>query len=409
MEPLAPLPQIPLLGEAIYVLGCVTFAVAFFPALRGLTMLRSSANWLLRMLPAWLGVKRVLEDPDRPVCVDGLSRGMASLVRQTRTLALELRERSEEAQWWPEEVAEPQPGWRSLFIDDQLADYSALVETRRQVWDWLDTAQGLSAEEHELLAGLGVDADAVREALVTGGENRPQELVRALAGLMWSFDERLAAANPGAGYRAGGADRVGAAGFVGLTPAPRFGRPGFYPNAIDDADDEDEVAQMRRRQQQLASVLATHGSSISRLAASYGRTPAEREDLEQDIALALWRALPTFRGESSLSTFVHRVARYSCFRTLRKRRPTALEIFEDGEELRDTETCPESAVLHEDDRRRMLDALAKLPDNLESTISLHLRGLSYAEIAKALGITERNVSVRISRARQRLRRELCAA
>ncbi|MCA9701293.1 MAG: sigma-70 family RNA polymerase sigma factor, partial [Myxococcales bacterium] len=110
--------------------------------------------------------------------------------------------------------------------------------------------------------------------------------------------------------------------------------------------------------------------------------------------------------ESSLKTFVHRVARYCCFAHLRRRRPGA-ELVEGT--LIDTETDPESALLHEDDRAQVQRALAGLPDTLESTISLHLRGMSYAEIARTLGISERNVSVRLTRARQQLRRELAAA
>ena len=50
-----------------------------------------------------------------------------------------------------------------------------------------------------------------------------------------------------------------------------------------------------------------------------------------------------------------------------------------------------------------------LPDNLESVLALHLTGHSYAQIAETLGISERNVSVRLSRARARLRRQLVAA
>ena len=43
------------------------------------------------------------------------------------------------------------------------------------------------------------------------------------------------------------------------------------------------------------------------MAGAYEREPAAREDLYQDVLIALWRALPRFRGESSLATFVFRV------------------------------------------------------------------------------------------------------
>ncbi|NVB40126.1 sigma-70 family RNA polymerase sigma factor [Pseudenhygromyxa sp. WMMC2535] len=236
------------------------------------------------------------------------------------------------------------------------------------------------------------------------GGRQAADGIRELAGLLWSIDERLAAGST-AGYRTNGS--YGASQLQGRgLPAPGLAKePVVEPSAAPGAAifvEDDELDEDRERQ--LAAVLREHGSSISRMAASYGRHSAEREDLEQDIALALWRALPSFRGESSLKTFVHRVARYACFRHLRRRRPGAESV--DDTPLSDPDTCPEAALLHEDDRARMEQALADLPRTLESTLSLHLRGFSYAEIAEALGITERNVSVRLTRARKQLRRQL---
>ncbi len=58
----------------------------------------------------------------------------------------------------------------------------------------------------------------------------------------------------------------------------------------------------------LASVLSLDGSSLRRVAATYARSADQRADLSQEIALALCRALPQFRGESSVRTFALRVA-----------------------------------------------------------------------------------------------------
>ncbi|MCY1013920.1 sigma-70 family RNA polymerase sigma factor [Nannocystis pusilla] len=143
------------------------------------------------------------------------------------------------------------------------------------------------------------------------------------------------------------------------------------------------------------------------MAASYSRSAADRADLEQDIALALWRALPMFRGESSLKTFAYRVARYCCFRHVRRRKDMGAAV--DPASVADPAACIESAMVRADQRARIEQALTDLPDNLESVMALHLSGHSYAQIAETLGITERNVSVRLSRARARLRRQLVAA
>ncbi|MCA9659414.1 MAG: sigma-70 family RNA polymerase sigma factor, partial [Myxococcales bacterium] len=132
-----------------------------------------------------------------------------------------------------------------------------------------------------------------------------------------------------------------------------------------------------------------------------------REDLEQDISLALWQALPAFRGESSLRTFVYRVARYCCYRILRRR--GRLDVDEYTDEVGDPSACIESWMDRADEHAQLERALARLPEGPRSTLALRLEGKSYAEIADILGISERNVSVRLVRARERIAAELRAA
>src|SRR5262245_22117094 len=55
-------------------------------------------------------------------------------------------------------------------------------------------------------------------------------------------------------------------------------------------------------------IVAEHGPLISRIAMSYEADPALREDLTQQIFLAVWQALPTFRADASLKTFIARIA-----------------------------------------------------------------------------------------------------
>ena len=61
-------------------------------------------------------------------------------------------------------------------------------------------------------------------------------------------------------------------------------------------------------EQRLTALLTVHGSALTRLAASYVNATADRDDLVQDIVVAIWRALPRFRGECSERTFIFRIA-----------------------------------------------------------------------------------------------------
>jgi DNA-directed RNA polymerase specialized sigma24 family protein len=58
----------------------------------------------------------------------------------------------------------------------------------------------------------------------------------------------------------------------------------------------------------LESVLAEHGPMLSRIAASHEADPTRRQDLLQEIGVALWRALPQWRAQASLRTYVARIA-----------------------------------------------------------------------------------------------------
>src|SRR5215468_12391204 len=55
-------------------------------------------------------------------------------------------------------------------------------------------------------------------------------------------------------------------------------------------------------------IMNEYGQALSRLAASYEPVPSQREDLLQEIVLAIWQALPRFRGECSERTFIYRIA-----------------------------------------------------------------------------------------------------
>ena len=155
----------------------------------------------------------------------------------------------------------------------------------------------------------------------------------------------------------------------------------------------------------LKALLAAHGSSLSRLAGSYVRDSADRDDLLQEIVVAIWKALPGFRGECSERTFVFRIAHNRAITYITRRRlPLADE--DSGIEIEDARPNPEEALSTEQQGRRLMDAVQSLPVNQRQVITLMLEGFSYAEIADVLGITETNVGARLTRARQILRLRL---
>src|SRR5678815_5486792 len=67
-------------------------------------------------------------------------------------------------------------------------------------------------------------------------------------------------------------------------------------------------------------LVRAFGAAVSRTARSYAASGAEREDLEQDIAVAIWRGLPSFRGDCSERTFVLRIAHNQALSSVTRRR-----------------------------------------------------------------------------------------
>lgn len=157
------------------------------------------------------------------------------------------------------------------------------------------------------------------------------------------------------------------------------------------------------RERRFLALLNANLPALGRLAGSYADSTGEREDLVQDIALALWQALPRFRGESSERTFLFRIAHNHCIDHITRRRPMA--------SLQDLELDPvdgsrsiEATLTDQQDSARLQEAVRRLPLIQRQVVVLALEDMDYAEIGAVLGISENNVGVRLNRARASLRK-----
>jgi RNA polymerase sigma factor (sigma-70 family) len=155
--------------------------------------------------------------------------------------------------------------------------------------------------------------------------------------------------------------------------------------------------------QRLKTLLRENGAALGRLAASYAVSPCDRADLLQEIAFALWRALPGFRGECSERTFLFRIAHNRCVAHLARRREM-VPLGEEELELPDPGPQAEVIIGREQESRRLMESIRRLPMSYRQVIVLTLEGLNYRDIAQVLGIGEVNVGVRLNRARQMLRK-----
>jgi RNA polymerase sigma-70 factor, ECF subfamily len=143
----------------------------------------------------------------------------------------------------------------------------------------------------------------------------------------------------------------------------------------------------------ICALLTPHEPLLYRLCLALLGNPADAEDAAQETLLRAVRALPKFRGEAQLSTWLVRIARNVCH----QRRPHTLP-------LDDTLTVasPEDATL---DRVVLLAALTRLTELQRTCLLLQaVEGWSMAEIARSLKINEKKVENELYRARKALAR-----
>lgn len=156
------------------------------------------------------------------------------------------------------------------------------------------------------------------------------------------------------------------------------------------------------------ALVREHQAMIARICASYERDRELARELMQEVLFAIWRALPARRGESSLKTFVARIAQFRAISHVAKHSRLPVEEAID-ESLLDARESPDAEVIAADERTRLLAAVRRLPLTYREPAVLLLEDLTPVEIAGVLCITSDLVAVRLSRARVLLRNLLGVA
>lgn len=155
-----------------------------------------------------------------------------------------------------------------------------------------------------------------------------------------------------------------------------------------------------------AELLERHRKIVFKVAYSYAWHPEDRDELSQEIALQLWRAFPKYDSSRKFSTWMYRIALNVAISFVRDYSEKRVGNIEFDESLHDqvdpnsddSELAQQIAVLN-----RVIERLDLLNRAL---MLLYLDEHSNAEIGEILGLTETNVSTRLSRLKRRIRNDL---
>jgi RNA polymerase sigma-70 factor (ECF subfamily) len=147
-----------------------------------------------------------------------------------------------------------------------------------------------------------------------------------------------------------------------------------------------------------ARVVREHKGTIYTMCYMFSRTEEEVADLFQDILVNLWKGFSGFRRESNVRTWIYRVSLNTCISADRKKKRRGeslpldmnINIFDDSAE--------------DMKQIRMLQGrISRLGVFDRAIVLLWLENLSYDEIGAIVGITAKNVSVRLFRIKEQLR------
>lgn len=152
-------------------------------------------------------------------------------------------------------------------------------------------------------------------------------------------------------------------------------------------------------EREFARIIKEHKGTIYTVCYMFSKNEDEVADLFQDILVNLWKGFSSFREESSFRTWIYRVSLNTCISADRKkkRREDAVPL-EMGINLFDESSEDIKQI------RMLQDRISRLGPFDRAIVLLWLENLSYDEIGTIVGITAKNVSVRLFRIKEQLRK-----
>lgn len=155
---------------------------------------------------------------------------------------------------------------------------------------------------------------------------------------------------------------------------------------------------MKDSEKEFAQIVREHKATIYTVCYMFSKDKEEVEDLFQEALIALWRGFEGFRGECNIRSWIYRVSLNTCISAERKkrRRTDSVRLTMDINLFADTD---------EDSRQAQMlrQRIGKLGVFDRAIILLWLENLSYEEIGAIVGISAKNVSVRLVRIREQLK------
>lgn len=163
-----------------------------------------------------------------------------------------------------------------------------------------------------------------------------------------------------------------------------------------------------------SQIVQEYQHKVFSYALRHCRNQADAEDIAQEVFLQVYKALPRFRGDASLSSWIFRITSNLCIDYARRKKKNAQPLSDFDEETLaflldkpDDAPTPDEALLLKEEREALVRGLACLTQqHREILLMREMDGLTYEEIASVCQLPLGTVRSRLARARLALRRAL---
>jgi len=148
-------------------------------------------------------------------------------------------------------------------------------------------------------------------------------------------------------------------------------------------------------------ILEKNKNKIFRICRIYAALPIEPQDLFQEVIFQIWKSLDSFKGQSSVDTWVYKITINVCLRSKMKLEKSNNKTVR-FESIHFTAAEKEIDAFEQEKFNFLKECIAALNESDTSIIVLYLDDLSYKEIAEITGLSENHVAVKMKRIRKKL-------
>ena len=154
---------------------------------------------------------------------------------------------------------------------------------------------------------------------------------------------------------------------------------------------------MKIDEKEFEQLVQKHKNTIYTVCFMFSKDSEEVNDLFQEVLIAIWQGLPTFKGQSNIATWIWRISLNTCISCERKKKKNVtVPLSMDVDYFEDKDADAQQV-------RKLYERVHQLKPFDRAIVLLWLEGIPYDEIAAIVGITTSNVATRLFRIREQLK------